>query len=299
MLIMLFNIYTNTLAQSPFNYGKNKHVYFISQAQRAILGIDIIYSIDQHALNNLGGMNNNWDVSVISLDSSGGNNEWFPMYLDSTFQFNYDTLTNLDQCLNGTEWRVVNNRLVYSGGYGYGSFDNSEYHYLSDTIATVDTYCSGHCGNQPLRSSKHVFNHKGLLKYVVHYPMFESEYEPEYEINFETETDYERYFNILIDSSGNTPDTTYFTYDKNGLLISYGRGNYLLKQLETYVNQTPHPFLFHQCYIGEETMEKFISKKLKYTPDIILIEICNTSVLTFVKNKQNKKYYINQRIVLE
>ena len=52
-------------------------------------------------------------------------------------------------------------------------------------------------------------------------------------------------------------------------------------------------------YLGLVEMEKFISKKLRLLPELLLIEIYRYGVFSFALNPANKKYYRTGTLVLE
>lgn len=299
-IILTLFILPFSFGQSPFNYGQNKNVYFISTEIRNKLNIKTIYSIDQRHDNDEGGMGENWDVTLISYDINSITDGWYPISLDSTFKYNFDSLTTNMRFLNGESYEFSNGKLVSYGGGGYGSFDGMEITRFSDTISIVATSCVGHCGDQPVNYSKNIFNKKGQLLYSISYPTpNENKEMNEDEMSLQ---DYEKllYSNV---TSENIPDTLHYRYDNKGLLLNTSKENSIkniseVKQLFTNSNDLATS-KFHQCYIGKIKMEEFILKKLGFTPDLILLEIYRHAVFSFTLNRSDNKYYGTTDIILE
>ncbi len=309
LLVLTLLIQQFALGQSPFNYGQNKKVYFISSELRNKLGIQTIYSIDQRPLNDLGGMWENWDVTVISFDSSIVSDDWSPISLDSTYKFNFDSLTDNLNFLNGTRYEFSSGQLISYGGGGYGSFDWKEITRFSDTVSIIATSCVGHCGDQPITYSKNVFNKQRQLLHTVFYPTPK----PDNGIDTESDTktfddyvdtendtitfdDYERFFISLIKDADYSADTLFYKYDSNGHLLSDSKEKIISNSLFTYSGNPP-AFIFHQCYIGKIKMEKYLLQKIGYVPELVLFEIYNYGVFSFVL--KDKKYYPTRTVILE
>ena len=102
----------SVFAQSPFSYGQNKDVYFISKALQNKLGLQTIYSVGQRHDNDAGGMGENWDVTLITFEANTISQDWYPITLDSTFKYNFDSLTNGMEVLNGTQYQFSNEKLT-------------------------------------------------------------------------------------------------------------------------------------------------------------------------------------------
>lgn len=289
-----------TYGQSPFDYGQNKSIYFISTELRNKLDIKTIYTIDQRHDNDEGGMGENWDVTLISFDTIAITDDWYPISLNSTFKYNFDSLTTNMRFLNGTRYEFSNGQLMSYGGGGYGSFDWNEITRFSDTISILATSCVGHCGDQPVNYSKNIFNKKGQLLYTISYPTpNENEEMNQDDISLQ---EYEKFLNSNV-TSENIPDTLQYRYDNKGLLLNTNKENTIKSINEVKVLFTNSNDLatskFHQCYVGKIKMEKFILKKFGFTPDLILLEIYGQAVFSFTLNHSDKKYYRTNDIILE
>lgn len=296
-LTLAFFTHQFAFGQSPFNYGQNKKIYFISSELRSQLGITTIYTIDHRQQNDLGGMGENWDVSVISFDSSIVTDDWSPISLDSTYKFNFDSLEDHLDFLNGTRYEFSSGELTAYGGGGYGSFDWKEISRFSDTVSIIATSCAGHCGDQPITYSKNVFNREGQLLFTVFYPSPKSEEAIDSESSYDVTFD-ESFFASLIKDAERGADTLFYRYNSNGLLLNERKGKNITESLFNYPFNPPS-FIFHQCYIGEGKMERYFSQKIGYTPQLVLIEIYKYGVFSFALNNKDKKYYPGQTRILE
>lgn len=298
--ILTLFILKSAFGQSPFDYGQNKNVYFISTELRNKLDIKTIYTIDQRHDNDLGGMGENWDVTLISFDTNSITADWYPISLDSTFKYNFDSLTTNMRFLNGTSYEFSNGQLISYGGGGYGSFEWKKITRFSDTVSIVATSCVGHCGDQPVNYSKNIFNKTGQLLYIISYPTpGENGEMNEDEMSLQ---EYEKFLNSNVNSE-NIPDTLQYQYDNKGLLLNTSEESRIENKNEVRLLFTNSNDLatskFHQCYVGKIKMEKFILKKLGFTPDLILLEIYGQAVFSFTLNHSDKKYYRTNDIMLE
>ncbi len=304
-LLALLTITKIGVSQSPFNYGQNNKVYFVSSQQRDSLGIDSIYTIHQNEEDELGGMGENWDVMLITFGNETISDDWYPISLDSNFKFDFDSITTQMQFLNGTRYELIESQLLAYGGGGYGSFDWLEITHFSDRISIVATDCVGHCGGQPTRYSKNVFNEKGQLSYTVTYPIPAENDDNFRENNSDAESTLAQYEKMLLSNvnEDNKPDTVFYRYDAKGLFLGPINSVYIenagdAKKLFAYSNDFgSEPF--HQCYIGKEKMEKFVAQSLGFTPELLLFEIYRYGVISFAFSAADKKYYRAWDIILE
>lgn len=299
--ITLFSIFISiqlSIGQSPFNYGQNKKVYFMSKDFLESLNVQSIYIIDR--LDEEGGMGQNWDINLISFDTNSVSDDWYPTSLDSSFKYNFDSIIGKTQFLNGIRYHFSNGKLDSYGGNGYGSFDWIDMLRFSDTLAILETSCVGHCGQQAIQYSKNTYNKKGQLTRVIRYPTPpEIDEMDELEMTLEG---YQKHINSNV-SAENIPDTSYFYYDQNGLFISNGKelkanNTTEIKMLFTDSNDLASS-KFYQIYIENVEMEKYISNALGYAPELILMEIDIQGVFSFTFNVSDQKYYRTNNLFLE
>lgn len=282
--------------QSPFDYGKNREVYFISTEIRTTLGFDEIYTVYKGDASSQSGKGQNWEITAIAFGGDEISDSWIPVTRDDDFRYNFDSLVN-DPPLNGERYYFSQGQLTAHGGEGYGTFDRREILRVSDTVSVTEISCTGHCGgNHPVRYSKNVYSTAGRLLYTVSYPA------PEEDAGLSDEgapvADPE--FLMQHATADNLPDTVYYLYNARGLYTGKS-GNSLPPGKTTglfnpadYFNGT-----FNQCYVGKVEMEKYFKKKLGYAPALVLVEIYRLGVFSFSLNPTDKKYYRTETIVLE
>lgn len=285
-------------AQSPFDYGKNKQIYFLSGEERDSLGIEEITCVLQLPENDRGGMGENWDVTVVQFSPELITDDWYPISMPATFKYNFDSLTADMKFLNGSRYELSDGMVGSYGGGGYGSFDWKDIERYGDSISIIATSCVGHCGDQPVRFSKNVFNDAGILLYNVNYPTTEgSDMFPEEKLSLSAMNE------ILMAgvNEENYPDTIFYNYTKSGLFIKPEEKDIQMESIKSiFVSESHFNYKeFQQCYIGKIEMEKFISKKLRLLPELLLIEIYRYGVFSFALNPANKKYYRTGTLELE
>lgn len=285
-------------AQSPFDYGKNKQIYFLSGEEKDSLGIEEITCVLQLPENDRGGMGENWDVTVVQFSPELITDDWYPISMPATFKYNFDSLTADMKFLNGSRYELSDGMAGSYGGGGYGSFDWKDIERYGDSISIIATSCVGHCGDQPVRFSKNVFNDAGILLYNVNYPTTEgSDLFPEDKLTLSAVNE------ILMAgvNEENYPDTIFYNYTKSGLFIKPEEKDIQIESIKSiFVSESHFNYKeFQQCYIGKVEMEKVISKKLRILPELLLIEIYRYGVFSFALNPANKKYYRTGTLVLE
>lgn len=285
-------------AQSPFDYGKNKQIYFLSGEERDSLGIEEITCVLQLPENDRGGMGENWDVTVVQFSPELITDDWYPISMPATFKYNFDSLVADMKFLNGSRYELSDGMVGSYGGGGYGSFDWKDIERYGDSISIIATSCVGHCGDQPVRFSKNVFNDAGILLYNVNYPTTEgSDMFPEEKLSLSAMNE------ILMAgvNEENYPDTIFYNYTKSGLFIKPEEKDIQMESIKSiFVSESHFNYKeFQQCYIGKIEMEKFISKKLRLLPELLLIEIYRYGVFSFALNPANKKYYRTGTLELE
>jgi len=299
-IILTILIQAFTFGQSPLNYGQKKNVYFISTALRNNLEIKTIYIVDQRYDGDEGGMGQNWDITVINFDTNIISDSQSPIWIDSTFEYSFDSIREKIRFLNGYRYDFLDGNLISYGGEGYGSFEWKDFYRYPDNTSIVATSCVGHCGDLPVDYSKNIFNKKKQLSYRVTYPT------PIVDNVLNKKgmslQEFEKLINSNVTTKNNT-DTLYYYYDDNGLLLNTSEENHINNISEVRLLFTNLDELstskFHQCYIGEMKMEIFVLKELGFIPKIILFEIYEQGVFSFTLNDSDKKYYRTKDVLLE
>lgn len=290
LLILLFCNPLRVFAQSPFNYGQNRKVYFISAEMRNKLGIEHISSVQQLPEGQKGGMGENWSVNMISFDKDVVRCDWSPLSLDRNFRYNFDSLLNSEP-LNGVFYEFSEGQLIASGGTGYGSFINTEITRWSDSVSVAELSCAGHCGgSQPSEYKKMVYAESGRLLYSVTYPTPTRDDEQPVDEEFLTS-------GIGPDRR---PDTVFYKYDAKGLYTGTNKDKESQADIKGLFHKGGFPNLkFNQCYVGKVKMETYFLEKLGYTPELVLIEIYRQGVFSFLLNPATRKYYETNSIELD
>lgn len=303
ILLTIF-ILSSANGQSPFNYGQNKSIYFISTELRNKLDIKEINTIKQSDENENGEMRQKWSLSFIDFDTSDVSDSNWEVIRDSTFKDNYlEGLTTENDMffMYERDYQFRDGQLEV---FGVGSHSGGDRNYvtrLSDTISITATHCV-RCGDQPVIYSKNVFNKMGQLIYAIRYPA-PSKNEEEPEVSLESLEECEKFLNTYV-TAENTPDTIQYRYDNKGLLFNIDEDNTIknINEAKTlFTNSTDLSIFseFHQCYVGEIEMEKFFLNKIGYTPELLLIEIYRQAVYSFHLNQSDKKYYQAIEVMLE
>jgi hypothetical protein len=288
------------LSQSPFNYGKNKQVYFIGAKERDSLGIQILYTIKQYSENDRGGMGENWSVVITSFEENLITDDWAPISKDSLFKFNFDSLTANPPILNGTRYELSKGSIAAYGGGGYGSFDWNDFTRVNDSVVLVATSCVGHCGDAPPRYSKSICDKQKKLIYSIRYP--EKDYSDE-TISAETPQSFVESLEAAYKSKELFPDTTYFYYNEKDQWLGPAEGLNERKQVGvSWYNmgeEIKKSKYFNQVFIGNQPMEKFIKSKIGYCPQVLFLEIYRNAAFLFKYATDDKKYHRWMDVVLE
>lgn len=312
----LFSV-NNIHAQSPFNYGQNKKVYFISDSLRRAFEIDSIVEIDQQPAKHTGGMEQYWDITIESFTDETIGYDWY-IIKDSNFVFNYDSILTKAILINGDYYDISSGNFNGNQGGGQGSFANTTVDDRNDSFSLTETDISCHlCEQPPTEYAKNVFDNDGKLIYSVLIPLDDSVYSEDGN-SLVPYTDYldERYKNsgmteLQIDSirrrEGNRSifvnDTIFYHYDQNGHYIGEGKQVYPYpvdpKIFFGYYRPLKKQKEFHQYYIGKISMEKYLKTKLGYTPELVLFEFSRYGAISFCYDSKNKKYYQRREILLE
>jgi hypothetical protein len=299
LLLLVFASFFG-FTQSPFNYGKNKQVYFIAAKERDSLGIQLLYTIKQYAEKERGGMGENWSVVITSFSENLVTDDWAPFSKDSLFKFNFDSLTTNPPILNGTRYELSNGSILAYGGGGYGSFDWNDFTKVNDSVVLVAISCVGHCGDQPPRFSKSIYDKQGKLTRSIHYP--QKDYSDE-TMTAETPQSFVESLETAYKSNGLSPDTTYFQYDGNGLWLGPVEGLNERKQAGVaWYNmgeEIKKSKYFNQVFVGNQPMDKFIKSKIGYCPQVLFFEIYRNAALLFKYSSSDKKYHRWMDVVLE
>ena len=230
-----------------------------------------------------GGMHNNWSMVSYEISPTEFVSNWYPLSKDSSYLFNWDTFLESETPLNGSLATFDKDHQISSyGGFGYGSFDHTEYIQINDSVVAKLTSCVGHCGNFINRSlSYNVYNTEGTISYLI---------DTQIEISIDTN---DSVVNELW-KNGETfkeADTTFYRYTANQLHIPQelnklsedGIYNYLYKRAPTHNS-------FFQLYINQTPMKEWLEDALKRKPPIVGFEIYHSAAIYFSYDKKQDQY---------
>jgi hypothetical protein len=291
--IIAVSFLIQSYGQAPFDYGRNKNIYYISTAEREKLEIFTIYEISQLKEGETGGMNENWDVTTTNFSPEKITEDWSIMNSYDDYKFNFDSIIEYARFINGTIFLFDNKQITEYGGYGYGSFNYSEIEKVNDTLSNIYTHCTGHCGNfETEQFSQNIFNDKKQLIYKLVYP--------ERALNDDSEFD-----NTISEDTSTAakiiPDTIYYKYNAQNQLIRYGdkeiNPNILYNTFK--LNNLDSNYKFHQTFVENIKMEDYIKNKLGYLPKLILLEIYRYGVFSFYLDPKSKKYFGVGELVIQ
>lgn len=279
------------LAQSPFNYGANDSIYFVSRAMREATGSDEIVNVYFYEDGQTGGMWENCDINISGFDEDGFYHNWLPVTVDSATAFYLDSIVAFGIPLNGLRVNFNGNKMTSYGGQGYGSFDWTDYHWTSDTLALTVTYCVGHCGDQQPSFKKVQYHADGRPKCTIFY----NYHGEDYWLNDSTtvaqfDEEMGRYKEDSIIST-----VAHVVYDENGLLLSAAGEEYP----EVFFNVTPDFGQFSEVRFGSVPLAEWATKNLHMKPKLLLFEIYQNAVFSYVLDESTQRYYQGRMVVLD
>ncbi|NDD59342.1 MAG: hypothetical protein EBZ47_08905 [Chlamydiae bacterium] len=299
-LFGLFSFSSLTYSQSPFLYGKNKQVYFISSQARDSLQIDSIYTIQQLSEKESGPKGENWSLRLTSFLPKLISDDWAFFKKDSLFKFNFDALTQKPSFLFGKRYDFSSSSQVSYGGWGQGAFPWKDFTRVNDTVVLVAISCVGNCGDKPPAYSKLLFDKQQRLKRSIRYP--EKDYS-EATIMAKTPQSFIDSLEMEVKKTKLGADTVFFEYDSNGLWLgpSERLKNKNKSEIPWYIDteDSTKNTTFYQVFIGNQAMEKYIKAHLGYCPKTIIFEIHKNVALVFNYLLSDKKYHRRQDVVLE
>lgn len=291
LILLSLLSYFGLRAQSPFDYGKNKQVYFMSDSARNAFGIREIVEITRYPVGETGGMRESWDIMTWRFEERNVTCGW-SIVNDTIDKFNYDTIINHNNWINGSSYSLLDGTLTEYGGGGYGTFEYTTFTERNDSCSLSHTELTGHCGsNCWTQQRKNVIDQRGRILYTVYF-------QPEYPSDENEGAD-----TLQMQERDRAIDTVFYQYDAYGRLVATGKGNAMpatdVRYLFGYQGYIDRKEQFHQYYIEGSTMEKYIRTRLGYIPQLLIVEISKYSAVGFIYNDANKKYYEYSTVDLE
>jgi hypothetical protein len=258
-------------AQSPFNYGKSRNLYFLSQHDIRRMGIKHIYTITATP------EEGSWEFFDINFtDSTAFHNNWCKALDDNSRILPLDSLIlSSESYINGYYYSFANGKITQVGMDGMGALCHWSYSFRKNhSIATE--WCKYQKG---YREKKVVYFPNGL-------------------VNYETccrtiDTDEKVIPNSF-------QDTTYYSYDSVGRVVGYKKKKLKNNITPIFSQLVPkHVKTYNQSYVNKTEFEKYFRQLLRYQPKIILFEIYRNAVVVFQFDPKRKKYIEMEDIQLE
>lgn len=230
-----------------------------------------------------GGMHNNWSMVTYELSQEEFVSNWYPMSKDSNYVFNWDTFLEGGSPLNGSKALFgKDQQLISYGGFGYGSFDHTDYVRFNDTVVATITSCVGHCGNFMNRSVGYiVYNTEGTIAYTISTPV---------ELSIDTS---DAVVNELWKNSETfeEADTTFYHYTNDLLYIPQELNDLSKEGIYSYLSKSaPTHNSFFQLYINQTPMKEWLADSLGSTPPIVGFEIYHSAAIYFNYDEQQDQY---------
>lgn len=272
-LTCIFGIQAN--CQSPFNYGQNEDVYFLSTEDINYYGISVINDYYYEYKESNGVM-----IYLTQLQFSDG-----AVTLHSLQR--YDTIEpqSIEDVLetvefnNGSNWNFIDDRATYIGGDGYGTICGNNYE-----IEALYSKKKYFCELEDYEIvEKNYFNANGLPEYLV--CCTKQYYDDEFD-----EMDKE-----VVDEP---LDTTYLVYDDLWRYIGYIENGDTVNIIDEFLNHKS--FYNREVHGGVLTISKtYIEEKLGCIPNLIFMEIYKNAVLIFKYSDYHENYDLSGSLSLE
>jgi hypothetical protein len=250
-------------AQSPFNYGKSRDIYFLSQRDISQFAIKHIYTVTADP------EYGSWELFDIRFtDSTSFQNNWCTAVDVSTRIPSLDSVIqdSKEGYINGHFYSFVNGRIDAAGMGGKGALCHWVYSFRKNyAIATEE--CRYPEGS---RKRKVVYFSDGRVNYKTCCRTTDSEEK-------------------IVGKSH--VDTTYYVYDKGGRIVGYKKQK-LQKTVTPIFSElvAKHERTYNQSYINKTVFEDYVRQQIGYHPKIVLFEIYRHAAVVFKFDEKQKKY---------
>ena len=285
-------VFLNEKHQDSVDYGTAviddiDSVLCLSKSDLRNWGINKVYSVSQYQVSGWRDYPE-WQVDEYSFEENRVSLYTASYYWDSSFVFQIDSFGTGAAAIGATFLNNFNEegKLISSGGHGYGAFDWRAFFWVNDTMAVVETTCSGHCGGniEPQHSIRH-YNADGLLEYEVYVSIGNLHEEEGEEYFFKDYQTFKRELDSLPEDEVRY-DTTFYEYGKS-ICQAWYVSSLPNKRSEEYYSK----FKFHQIFIGKESMESFIFEKTGRLPKLIFMQVNASESYSFIFNEKVGQYF--------
>ncbi len=273
---------------SFFDYSQldAENILFIPSQRISFEEINIV---DAYQNGETGGMHNTWNLEVLSFGSDFYQSAWWPLYHDSSYVFSWDSLVDEEYELNGFElYWDTNSHASSAGGYGYGSFDYSDYWPINDSVVLVETSCRGHCGSaSTVTAHFNVYRNNRLVfaKIDLDSAFYSEENEPSYSVDSVLAT---------------TTENHIVSYSKNGLYIPKSIGEFTAESLiNHYKASVYHHQKYYQVFIHQQPMKDWLLEHYGRNPLLVIFEIYRFGAVFFYFDCEKQQYVYSATEILE
>ena len=269
-------LHSNTYAQSPFDYGKTKDVYFISTKDIQNHKIDHIYTLTAEP------EYGKWDFFDIDFTKLPARfyNKWSEGKDDNSRVPSLDSLIleTADNYANASYYSFKNNRIEEAGMTGMGALCGSDYTFYKG-YSIAEEGCK--YGNET-RQKKVVYFPNGRVNYTVCCKTLDLD-------------------NKVVEKKKDVfKDTTYYIYNTTGLVIGFKTKKLQAKVIPVFSNLLQqHSESYVETFINSTPFEQYIDQLIAYRPKLLLFEIYKNAVLPFKYDSISKRYVEMKDIHLE
>lgn len=288
---VLLLVPTLLLAQesSCFNYSKldAENILFI---EKDSVVFDEINIVDGYINGETGGMHNTWNLEVLSFGSQSFHSSWWPLYHDTNYIFSWETLLEEeDRELNGFElYWDTNSRASSAGGYGYGSFDYSDYWPINDSVVWVETSCRGHCGPaSTVTAYLNVYreNRLALSQIDIDTAFYSEEDEPSYSLD-----------SVL----ASTTENHLVRYSANELYIPNRHIEFTAKNVISHYEASIYQQQkYYQIFVQQETLKNWLLEHYGRNPQLVIFEVYRYGAVFFYFDSNKQQYVYSALEILE
>ena len=294
-ILSVFLVFIVSLAHSQhcmdYSFLGEDQITFISKNQ--LLEMDPSFEICevfQYPQGETGGMHNNWSMVTYQINSFEYVFNWYPLYKDSNYQFSWDDILEGERPLNGSAADFdENNQLVSFGGFGYGSFDHSEYLSINDSVKAVLTSCIGHCGNfDSVSLSFNIYRDELLV----------------YHLDVNTSISWEASDSTILSIWENAKhstgaDTSFYSYTSEGHYVPESMTDLSAKNILKFFSTPSSPKNpFDGIFVKQISLKHWALKHLEGTPQILSFEIYKYGALFFSFDHEKDQYVLSREIIL-
>lgn len=260
-------LHNNVQAQSPFNYGKTRAIYFISTKEIKQYKIDHIYTITSSP------ENGRWDFFDIDFTdiSSVFYNKWCQGSDDSSDIPLLDSLIPYtdNNYVQATYYSFNNNNIDQAGMSGMGALCYSMYAFYNGYSIATESCKYANENNQ----KKVVYFKNRLVNYIVCCKRADGE----------------------DDTTGRGKDafkdTTYYIYNNRRTVVGYKSKKQQTGFTSIFSNMAQkHSAIKSKTFINKTPFEQYIDQMIGYRPRLLLFEIYQNAVLPFQYDSKQKRY---------